>query len=379
LKAYPKGRWSAFFSEQPSVTPAATAGEFQFNALRPGEDIRLSAGQTAFVYTDLPEYTSPVDFFLDKRANVLINPPFERRDDLRAAPHLQIADVPGGTWEYIIFNTANPNKPKSAFDDQGQPIDQGHHPLFGDIRVRRAVQLGIDDHELAEVVYQGNVTPLASSLPPMSWGFNAALTTSSYDPRAAEHLLDEAGWRDANRDGVRECHGCLYAHEGDNLSFNLIAAPYDDLYSEEDIIARQLGQIGFSVGVGYDDFSSVEFQTFDAYLTAGTMTADAADSDPDQSVKFSQSADVLGQVGNYGSYYNPNLEALMQQARTVPDCDVHSRALIYGQIEGLLQSEQPYAWLHVWNDMYVAQDGVLGFAPYPGRPFWNIRDWVVLQ
>src|SRR5262249_50667690 len=41
LDAYPQERWSKLWSEQSATAPAATAGEFQFNALRPEEDIRL--------------------------------------------------------------------------------------------------------------------------------------------------------------------------------------------------------------------------------------------------------------------------------------------------------------------------------------------------
>jgi ABC-type transport system substrate-binding protein len=69
----------------------------------------------------------------------------------------------------------------------------------------------------------------------------------------------------------------------------------------------------------------------------------------------------------------------MEQARTLPGCDTEERAEIYREIQTILQEDPPYVWLYSANDMIVADGGVLGFDPRPGRPFWNIRDWIVVK
>lgn len=359
-----------FWVSNPNLSPEPTAGIFTMSDVRPNEDIRLVGGNSAFVYRAIPDGMTATDLFLSGKANVLINPPLERRDDIRATPGLQVADMPSGQWDAIVFNMADPNKPKSAFDDQGNLVDQGHHPLFSDVQVRRAVQMAIDVHEIIEVVFHGNATPMASSLPPTSWAFNPGLKPSTYDPIGAEHLLESAGWKDVNGDGVRECHGCLYGQEGMALQFSLGAEPSQDLYEAADLIAQQLRKVGFIVSSNSE--AGIESQQFDAHLT----TFDAVP-DPDQSYLFSHAADILNVTGNNGSYYNEQIEALLQQARSVPGCEQTKRADLYRQIQTLLQDDQPYAWLYARNDLYVAQGGVSGFAPYAGNPFWNIRDWVV--
>lgn len=359
------------FSDFPHNQPI-TAGRFIFDGVRLAEGVRLIGGNSAFVLADVPNGISPTDFFLAGKANVMLNPPTERRDDVRATPDLQIAEMPGPQWDAIIFNTADSRKPRNAFNDKGEPLDQGHHPLFGDVRVRRAIQMAINIDELGEVTYQGNITPIGANLPPTSWAYNPDLRPVVYDPMAAAHLLDEAGWRDANRDGVRECHGCLYAPENWPLSFTLSADPLPDLYSDVGLILQQLRQIGFSVqDVGG---GSGDGQFFDAHLTTFTFN----DPDPDQSVLFTRAGDRLNGGANVGSYYNEQVESLMQQARTVPGCDQEKRAELYRQIQAILHEDQPYAWLYARDVMYVAQAGVRGFAPYAGNPYWNIRDWVVM-
>ncbi|MBI5670500.1 MAG: hypothetical protein HZC41_21110 [Chloroflexi bacterium] len=361
-------------SEHPfNLNPTATAGAFRFNALRPGQDIRLSAGNAAFVYADLPEGMSTVESFLAGDTNILINPPYNRRDDLRATPGLQIADYPGLEQDIIIFNLADPAKPKPAFDENGKPLEQGHHPLFGDVRVRRAVQLAIDVNELIETVLQGNGTPSASYLPPSSWAFNPDLPPIPFDLRAAEKLLHEAGWRDTNHDGVRECHGCLYAPEGTPLSFSLGYVSHGRRDVAAGMIARQLRRAGFGVNVteSFDKFN----QRFDAFLT--TFMPTPAD-DPDGTWQLTQTGDGLDyQQTNYGSYTNPQVETLMEQARTVPGCDLQQRAELYKQIQAIVQEDQPYAFLYICNEMVVARPGILNFDPLPGNPYWNILDWVV--
>ncbi len=370
-KAYPPDRVAALQTADFNQNPTVTAGTFQFSEFRPGQDVRLSAADSAFVYADAPDGISPEDAFLNGSANVMVNPSFDRRADFRARPGLQIAEMPSARWDAIIFNVADPTHPRSAFDDQGRPLDQGHHPIFGDVRVRRAVQMAINTNDLIEAVYDGNATPIASSLPPTSWAFNASLKPSTYDPIGAERLLDSAGWKDVDGDGIRECHGCMYASEGTPLAFSLSVDSTSDLSSAASLITQQLQLVGFAVSsVGSQNPDS---QTFDANLS----TFYAPDGDPDQSDLFTVKGDVLNASGNLGSYTSPQVESLMQQAATVPGCDPAARAKIYQQIQSILQDDQPYAFLYAENDMVVAKSGVIGFAPLAGNPFWNIRDWVV--
>ena len=85
---------------------------------------------------------------------------------------------------------------------------------------------------------------------------------------------------------------------------------------------------------------------------------------------------MLYEGDNYGSYTNSDVEKLMNQALTLPGCDGNARADIYRNIQGILQDDQPYIWLYATQDMLVTQ-GIIGAAPYPNRPFWNIQDWIV--
>lgn len=81
------------------------------------------------------------------------------------------------------------------------------HPILEDVRVRRALALGLDRTLITETVFGGLVEPLDAMLPPSHWAHGQDVRAYPYDPDAARASLEEAGWTDENGDGVRERDG----------------------------------------------------------------------------------------------------------------------------------------------------------------------------
>lgn len=86
------------------------------------------------------------------------------------------------------------------------------HPIAGDPAVRRAATLAIDRAELAGsqlVPFEWTLTdvPVGNSLA------DEAPEPLPFDPIEARRVLDEAGWRDTNSDGVRDRGGTELALE----------------------------------------------------------------------------------------------------------------------------------------------------------------------
>jgi peptide/nickel transport system substrate-binding protein len=364
------------------VEPTVTAGLFEFGEYRPTDYIRLVSddSELGFEYRDVSGTNTAVDLFLAGDLNFIANPPYERRADIRAADDVQIFESPGNLWYYIGFNLADPLKPQSAFDEDGNPLDQGHHPIFGDVRVRRAVQMAIDVNTLIEASVFGAGTVMAANQPPLSWALDANLSPIAYDPVSASALLDEAGWRDWNNDGLRECHGCMYADEGAALSFGLLYSGENSRYAPiVSHIQEQLRLVGidiFAQPTGGSAFNDAVSQQYDAYLAGWRENYPVG---ADQTELFTVSGDVLGQGFNTTSYANERVAELLDSARTVPGCDTAARADIYHQIQAILQEDQPYAWLFAPHDMFAARGSVMGFDPYPNAPFWNVRDWRIVE
>jgi peptide/nickel transport system substrate-binding protein len=378
-----RGRFAPITRRPFDHDPTVTAGVFEFGTLQTTDYVRLMRdGAQGFAYVDVPDRDTEVTLFLEGDLNFIDNPPYNRRADIRAARDVQIFEAPGLTWDAISFNLADPRYPQNAFDKEGNRVDQGRHPVFGDERVRRAVQLAINVEALMEASVEGDGTVLAANQLPTSWALDPNLAPVAFDPAQARRLLEEAGWKDIDNDGVRECYGCLYARPGEQLSFELTysyAVPRHEVLSR--LIQDQLAQVGFSVNPSgmYEDLMPplvVREQMYDAYLFQQTESYPI---DPDQTDLFTTAGDVLGTGQNTGSYYNPEIERLMTQARTLSGCDYAARAGLYRRIQTILQDEQPYVWLFAPNQMLAARGGVQGFDPYPNAPFWNIQQWIVVR
>ncbi len=89
------------------------------------------------------------------------------------------------------------------------------HPVFGDIRVRRALAMAVDRQRMVRSVLDSlgmvSLAPAPRALIPDTTG----LRQIPYDLAAARALLDSAGWTDTNGDGIRE-------HDGQTLSFEVL-------------------------------------------------------------------------------------------------------------------------------------------------------------
>jgi len=85
---------------------------------------------------------------------------------------------------------------------------QHDHPLLGDPRVRRALTLAIDRSELLQMLNLPKDLPLFDGVYTSRQFRRSQLPEQlPYDPAQAKHLLETAGWRDTDGDGVRDRDG----------------------------------------------------------------------------------------------------------------------------------------------------------------------------
>jgi peptide/nickel transport system substrate-binding protein len=79
----------------------------------------------------------------------------------------------------------------------GKPMskDRMPHPIFGDLRVRRAIGCyGIDRQELVKIAFKGQATPWAGMIPPGTVDTVDVNGKCPYDQTKAKKLLAEAGY-----------------------------------------------------------------------------------------------------------------------------------------------------------------------------------------
>ncbi|TCU41525.1 extracellular solute-binding protein (family 5) [Rhizobium azibense] len=175
---------------------------------------------------------------------------------LVSEPSLRVASVQSGQAD-VAYN-ASPQELKSLKEEgftiatprylgfvNGWAINTKLAP-FDDLKVRQALQAGINRQEIIDTVYTSDWQLAKSFIQSNVPGATDHSALLAYDPGKAEKLLDEAGWL-KGADGIR-------AKDGKPLTIALHSNPYlATSKSIDELIAQQLGKIGWKVDIrAYD-------------------------------------------------------------------------------------------------------------------------------
>lgn len=369
------------FSQRPDIS----AGPFVLDTigddwiyLRPNPNYPSGVRSSGYVFRFVDDEASRITLLRDGEVDILRHVPPEYVDDLESAVGVRVFEYTGEVWNYIGLNAADPNGSLEGINSAGTLLDQGHHPLFGDVQVRQALQYAIDVNAIIEAVGAGSGVPFASYIPPGGPSANANLRPIPYDPAEAARLLDAAGWH-LGANGIRRARGALYAADGTPLSFQLLTTSYSaKRVTIAEVVRQQLLDVGVDMEIVETDFSalfdSLNTQDFDAYLFAWASGFPPR-LEPDYFLAKYDSGDGV----NFGSFQNVELERLAEQADAVPNCDPLQQRNISYQMQELVQREQPYLWLYAESEYVAARNSVRGFNPYPHLPLWNVHEWSVFR
>lgn len=308
----------------------------------------------------------------------------------------QIIEYPSNGYTYMAYNTADPASPRDALDADGNPIDQGLHPVFGDKLVRQALSHAVDVIEMIGTrpdgdqpgtgILQGNGYPIATHDHPGLSPVDSGIEVPEFNPELALEMLAEAGWvPDAS--GRLVCQDCLYAREVD-ASFN--GSPFEfslltnagnvNREATGETIKAQLAEIGINV-----NFQAIEFgtlvdrllaQDFDTIIIGWSL---GLPYNPGESILglFGAGNDRVGAGFNMSSVNLPEMERLLREADSLPGCDPEERNARYAEAMQMLTDFQPYLWLYATNVLVAAQPSVEGWDPLPYSPAWNFDAWTV--
>ncbi len=377
-----------------NLNPTVTAGSFTFANFRPGEQVTLKADQNdpdtqlghvvpqGWIYKNVADENLILEQF--KAGDLTIGTaPEDRQNELRQMGkdgQAQVYEYPTNNLRFISFNLADPKNPQNGLDDKGNVIDQGHHPILGDVRVRQALMYAMDWNELNQKAMGGEGVQLAAPTLPISWAFDKDIKPYPFDLDKANQLLTEAGWidDDNNPDTPRVAKGAMYAPDGTKLAFKL-ETNSGNVASES--IGVLLQDQWKKVGVDLD-FQTIDFnvliqdlqgQTYDAVMLFWNYST--PDNPEDLRATFDPHNDVVSSGFNVSSYNNPDVNKLMDQAKTVPGCDQTKRAALYGQVNQILHDDVPWIWVNSNIAVVAAPEGMANWDPTVTSRQWNEDAW----
>lgn len=252
----------------------------------------------------------------------------------------------------------------------GYPIG---NDVTADPAIRKAINLAIDRKALVQGVLEGYGTPAYTINDGLPW-YNPGAAIADADIAGAKKLLEEAGWKDGNGDGVLE-KGTLAAQ------FALIY-PSGDMTRQSLALAAadMMKPIGIRIdvqGKSWDDIGKL--------MHANAVLMGWGSNDPLEMYNVYSSKYRGVEYYNAGFYSNPTVDDWMRQAlkavRQEDALEYWKKAQWDGKTGVSARGDAPWAWLVNIDHLYLVKDGLdIGKQPiHPHGHGWpvtdNIADW----
>ncbi len=381
LGLLPSHLYKADFSDisQYNEKPPVSAGPFKFKEWVHDDHVTLERNPDfwkgaphldGWIYKVVPDPGGRLGQLQSGEVDVIGVQP-EQLTSVELDPNLKVFKYKDDGYDYIALNMANPANPQPGEAENGQLIDQEPHPILGDRRVRQAIAYGLDYDAIISKVYLGQGYRMAANvLPAIEWAYDKDLQPYPFDQEKSKQLLEEAGWKEGS-DGIRE-------KDGKKLSLRLMTNAGNSTREDLGVLVQdQLKQVGFDIQFEAIEWSTMleqmDGQTYDMVIIGWTGLG----SDPNDDAFWHTNQDVPGSGFNNVSYHNPELNKLLEQGVSVPDCDTAKRAPIYKQIQKIIHDDVPYVFIagSVDNIGYSAKWE--GINPGPWQFYHNVEQFAL--
>ena len=351
--------------------PALGGGPFNLVEWQKGQFVRLVANET---YWGGKSHVDEVIYRIFNNEDALIQAlrsgEVDYADQLSANLYQSLEGADGITQHAGVVNSfdelaMNTGSAVQAAGPSFQPHGDGH-PALADVRVRQAIATAIDKQELVDKVLLGYGTTGDTIVTPVSgfWKYQVPADEAfAFDLAKANQILEDAGYKDTDGDGVREMP------DGSRpLSFRyFVRTDEPNTVKAAQFIQSWLKEIGIDTDVqalsdnkltdvidagDYDLFHWGWFPDPDPDYILGIMTCVQR---PPDGIEY----------GNNDSYHcDPEFDQMYQeQAGTV---DTSARAPIVQEMQRKVYLDSPYVVLWYDNNLTAYRsDRFTGFLSQP--------------
>ena len=242
------------------------------------------------------------------------------------------------------------------------------NPLFADRRVRQAISYAINKEEIISGVLLGLGKPATGPYKHGTWAYNDKVKIYNYDPRRARELLEQAGWKDADGDGIVEKNGRPF-------EFEILTNQGNETRQKcAEIIQRQLKEVGIAVKIRIVEWSAfithfINKRNFDAVILGWTIPLD-----PD-AYDVWYSGKTAPEELNFVSYNNPEADEMLEKGRST--FDQAARKKYYDRFQEILAEDQPYTFLYVPDELIIVNNRFRNIEPAPIGIGHNFDKWYV--
>ncbi len=259
-------------------------------------------------------------------------------------------------------------KIKYSIPNEAMIVWNNERPFFKDKRVRQALTMLIDRQKILETIRMGLGKIGISPLDLNAKDFNSDLKPLPYDPKRAAELLDEAGWKDHDSDGIRD-------KDGVKFRFEFLGSAGSAVYKQlSPILADEFRKAGIDMTERVIDFSVMLQSLKDHRFDSSTLNLSHGDLTSSDTYQAWHSSAAAG-GSNFASFKNPEADALLEMARR--EFDPEKRKQLYQRWQEIFQDEQPVTFLYYFQEPAAYSNRFQNVEWLPLRPGYDLASWWV--
>lgn len=160
-------------------------------------------------------------------------------------------------------------------------FNQSQSKVLADPAVRKALTLTTNREALVREVVKGEGTPQYSPLLPWQLGYSLVSGVSEFSVEKARNILEQAGWKDANGDGIRE-KTLKNSKSPSKLAFTLVTRDVrPELANTAELLKAQWREIGADVTVEVVEAGRLDDEIIRPRSYQALLFGEALNGDPD--------------------------------------------------------------------------------------------------
>lgn len=258
----------------------------------------------------------------------------------------------------------------------GMFFNEKQSTILADKQVRRAIAHALNKEEIASHVSSTGASAIDTLLPFWPSG-PQAVTAYTFDPQKSREILEKAGWKDSDGDGLREKRtGQKGKEKITPLQFKLTTSDWPDLLRTADAIRDSLKEIGVAVAIEKHSFTDLESSVIRPRNFEILLFGQVYGYEPDP-FAFWHSSQIKDPGLNIAMYSNKKADQLLEESRRTPDRTL--RAQKYEALQKIIEQDIPAIFLYSQLYHYVLPANMKGTdikkISLPADRFNEINKW----
>ncbi len=241
-------------------------------------------------------------------------------------------------------------------------------PLLQDKRTRRAIAHLLDLDQLKNGLFQGYADRITTPFQPSKSYYDHTLAPLSFDPEQANILLEESGWKDANKNGIRDQ---TVAGKKRELKLRILVTPGGLAQRIAIHLQEQAKKAGVAIEIIAKPIHLIleQLRAHDFELAA---LADSQYPGPDDPYAYWHSESYSNDGQNYTGFGNPATDSIIHNIR---HSELGARRMdLYKQLQQKIYEEQPAVFLFAPQNLMAVNKRWIG-KPASVRPGYFVNDF----